>query len=101
MRKRTLLISTILSAVVFCCVISAQTPIQDIDKKVHPNLAEAQLHVVYANNAIANAQKDNNYDMQGHAEKARQLLVQVNNELKLAAEAVNAANAARATQQKK
>ncbi|HXX15517.1 MAG TPA: hypothetical protein VEJ47_11495 [Candidatus Eremiobacteraceae bacterium] len=99
MTKRSLLISTILSVVLlFCCVISAQTPVQDIDKKVHPNLAEAQLHVVYANNAIANAQKDNTYDMKGHAEKARYLLTQVNNELKLAAEA---ANAAKASQQKK
>jgi hypothetical protein len=34
-------------------------------------------------------------DMQGHAEKARELLVQVNQELKLAAEAANAANAKR------
>jgi len=69
----------------------AQEPVLDISPKVHPNLAEAQHHVVEANRAIATAQKANKYDMKGHAEKARDLLVQVNNELKLAAEAANAA----------
>jgi hypothetical protein len=37
-------------------------------------MAAAQKHVVEANAAIATAQKDNRYDMKGHAEKARQLL---------------------------
>lgn len=35
------------------------------------------------------AQKANECDMKGHAEKAKQLLEQVNNELKAAAEAAN------------
>jgi hypothetical protein len=65
----------------------------DIDKKLHPNLAAAQMHVVQANNYIIAARKDNKYDMQGHGEKARQFLVQANQEPKLAAEAANAANA--------
>ncbi|MGA8619992.1 MAG: hypothetical protein WB660_15900 [Candidatus Sulfotelmatobacter sp.] len=93
MRKRNLLISTILGASLFCSGVTlAQEPVQDINPKVHPNLAEAQKHVVQANNYIIAAQKDNRYDMKGHAEKARQLLVQANQELKLAAEAANAAN---------
>jgi len=62
----------------------------DIDSRIHPNLAQAQRHVVEANRFIAMAQKDNRYDMKGHAERARELLVQVNNELKAAAEAANA-----------
>jgi len=93
MTKKTKLFSAILSAVFLCCVTLAQEPVQDIDKKIHPNLAEAQRFVVEANNAIATAQKDNRYDMKGHAEKARQLLAQVNLELKAAAEAANAAAA--------
>lgn len=94
MTKKSLLISTIFSAALFCSGVTlAQAPVQDIDKKLHPNLAEAQLHVVLASNAVLNAQKDNKYDLHGHAEKARQLLVQVNQELKLAAEDANAANA--------
>lgn len=96
MRKQKPLISTILGVVVFCCGVTlAQEPVQDIDRKVHPNLAEAQNHVAQANKYIIIAQKDNKNDMQGHAEKARQLLVQANQELKLAAEAANAANAGR------
>ncbi len=58
-------------------------------RRIHPNLAAAQRHVVEANQAIAVAQKDNHWDMHGHAEKARQLLVEVNNELKAAAETAN------------
>ena len=35
------------------------------------------------------AQQANEWDMQGHAQKAKNLLDQVNSELKLAAEAAN------------
>lgn len=91
MTKRTLTFPALLTAVLFCGAILAQEPEMDINAKVHPNLAEAQHHVVEANKEIAAAQKDNKYDMKGHAEKARQLLVEVNKELKLAAEAANAA----------
>ena len=96
MRRQKLLISTFLGAMVFCCGLTlAQEPVQDIDRKVHPNLAEAQNLVVQANKHIIVAQKDNKYEMGGHAEKAREHLVQANQELKLAAEAANAANAGR------
>jgi hypothetical protein len=91
MKKKVFAFPALLAAVLLCGVTFAQEPVQDINPKVHPNLAAAQHHVVEANNAIATAQKDNKYDMKGHAEKARQLLVQVNNELKAAAEAANAA----------
>jgi hypothetical protein len=87
---KTRLINRILGALLLCSMVTlAQEPVQDIDKKMHPNLAAAQSHVVEANNYVATAQKDNRYDMKGHAEKARALLVQVNQELKLAAEAAN------------
>ncbi|SPF47870.1 hypothetical protein SBA1_790003 [Candidatus Sulfotelmatobacter kueseliae] len=84
-------VTAILSVLLFCVVIMAQEPVVDIDKNRHPNLAEAQRLVVEANHYIAEAQKDNRYDMKDHAERARQLLVQVNQELKAAAEAANAA----------
>ena len=90
MRKRNLAISTILGAAFLCCGVTlAQEPIEDINPQNHPNIAAAQKHVVQANNSIILAQKQNNYDMGGHAEKARQLLAQANQELKLAAEAAN------------
>ena len=95
MKNKAFAYPALLAAMLLCGVTLAQEPVQDINPKVHPNLAAAQKHVVEANQAIAIAQKDNHYDMKGHAEKARQLLVEVNNELKAAAEAANAANAAR------
>ena len=64
----------------------AQRPETDIDPNHHPNLAEAQNHVVQAYNKIVEAQKDNKDQLGGHAEKAVQLLEQVNHELKEAAE---------------
>jgi hypothetical protein len=89
MTKRVLAFPAMLTALLFCIVTVAQEPALDIDSNLHPNLAEAQRHVVEANRFIAVAQRDNHYDMKGHAERARQLLVEVNNELKAAAEAAN------------
>jgi hypothetical protein len=91
MTKRTLLFPAMLTAVLFCGATLAQGPEVDINPKAHPNLAAAQHHIVEADHAIAEAQKDNRYDMKDHADKARQLLRDVNKELKLAAEAANAA----------
>jgi hypothetical protein len=84
--------------VLFCGLMLAQDPVEDIDKALHPNLAGAQHFVVQANYYVALAQKDNDDDMKGHAEKARLLLQEVNHELKAAAIAANEANAARAKQ---
>jgi hypothetical protein len=91
MTKRSLVFPAMLTAVLFCGATLAQEPEMDISPKVHPNLAAAQRHVVEANHEIAAAQRANRGDMQGHAEKARQLLAEANRELKLAAEAANAA----------
>ena|ERR1700678_3721577 len=92
MMRRNLLVSTVLSAGLFCSVVTlAQAPVQNINKNKHPNLAEAQRHVVEADNSMVNAQKDNRYDMHGHAKNARQLLVQASQEMKLAAEDADAA----------
>jgi hypothetical protein len=91
MTKKSVLIHTILGAALLCGgVARAQEPVEDISRHRHPNLAAAQHHVVEANREIANAQKDNRYDMHGHAQKAKDLLVEVNRELKLAAEDANA-----------
>ncbi len=91
MNKKTVVSRLLLAAALFSVVTLAQEPVVNIDAKVHPNLAEAQRLLVEANNKVAEAQKDNKYDMKGHAEKARQLMAQASNELKLGAEAANAA----------
>jgi hypothetical protein len=67
----------------------AQKPVQDINPQHHPNLAAAQHHADQAYNKIVEAQQANEWDMQGHAKKAKELLEQVNQELKLAAESAN------------
>ncbi|HTT18277.1 MAG TPA: hypothetical protein VMG82_05000 [Candidatus Sulfotelmatobacter sp.] len=64
----------------------AQVPETDINPSRHPNLAEAQHHVVQAYAKVVEAQKDNKDQLGGHAEKAIQLLDQANHELKEAAE---------------
>ncbi|MBA3913711.1 MAG: hypothetical protein H0X25_07610 [Acidobacteriales bacterium] len=90
---RNRVLGVILGGTLLCgSFLFGQEPVQDIDKRVHPNLAAAQMHVVEANREIVVAQKDNNNDMRSHAEKARALLAQANQELKLAVQAANAVN---------
>lgn len=89
MTRKMQLLTSICSMVLFCVVTLAQEPVVNIDPHRHPNLAEAQRLMVKANEAIAVAQKDNRYDMHGHASKARQLLFQASEELKAAAEEAN------------
>lgn len=100
MKKKAFAFPALLGVVLMCGLTLAQEPVTDISPKMHPNLAAAQRHVVQANQAILAAQRDNKSDMKDHAEKARQLLVQVNNELKAAAETANAADQAAAKKKK-
>jgi hypothetical protein len=90
MKKKNLLVNTMFCAALLCGAVTvAQEPVINISPERHANLAAAQRLVAQANDHIRQAQKDNRYDMHGHAERARNLLVEVNNELKLAAEDAN------------
>ena len=62
----------------------------NVSKARHPNLAAAQNLIERAINKVTLAQKANEYDMDGHAAKAKDLLDQAYAEIKLAAEAANA-----------
>ena len=73
----------------------AQQPKQNISASRHPNLAAAQKFCQQAYDKIVAAQGANEFDMQGHAQKAKNLLEQANTELKDAAMAANAANKAK------
>ena len=64
-------------------------PKTNVSAGKHPNLAAAQRLSEQAYNKIIAAQEANEWDMQGHAQKAKGLLDQVNSELKLAAQAAN------------
>jgi hypothetical protein len=91
MNKTLKAITAALATMLFCAVTLAQAPVVDIDNKLHPNLAEAQHLIVQANQYITTAQKDNRYDMGGHASKAKEHLYEASRELKAAAEAATAA----------
>jgi hypothetical protein len=67
----------------------AEEPAMNVNQRMHPNLATAQRLSNKAYQEITAAQNYNRRDMQGHAQKAKELLVQANYELKLAAEAAN------------
>jgi hypothetical protein len=57
--------------------------------KGHPNLVAAHNEIKQAMEKITAAQKANEYDMEGHAAKAKALLEQAEIEIKMAAEAAN------------
>jgi hypothetical protein len=70
-------------------IAQAAPPADNIDPHRHPNLAAAQHLSTQAYEAVSAAQSANDWDMDGHAAKAKELLEQVNRELKAAAVAAN------------
>jgi hypothetical protein len=66
-----------------------QFPKKNISAARHPNLAAAQRMCQNAFEKLTMAQEANEWDLQGHAQKAKELLDQVNQQLKQAAEASN------------
>jgi len=69
----------------------AKEPVKNVSKEKHPNIAAAQKLIGQAFDKLEAAQKANEYDMDGHAQKAKDLLKQAADECKLAAEAANKA----------
>ena len=55
----------------------------------HPNLANAQQFVQQAMEKVSDAQKANNFDMQGHAARAKALMRQAMEEIRLAEQAAD------------
>lgn len=64
-------------------------PERNVSGARHPNIAAAQRLCDQAYNKIVAAQGANEWDMDGHAQKAKDLLDQANRELKASAEAAN------------
>jgi hypothetical protein len=87
MRRTTI---AALAVALLAGVASAEKPPQNVSASRHPNLAAAQRLCVQAFDKIDAAQRANEWDMNGHAKKAKQLLEEVNEELKQAALAANA-----------
>jgi hypothetical protein len=86
---KKMILGGLLGSMILAGAASAK-PVRNVSGARHPNIAAAQKLSVQAYERITAAQKANEYDMEGHALKAKELLEQVNAELKLAAEAANA-----------
>jgi hypothetical protein len=87
--KKDLLIGTALGLIMGCSgAIFAQAPVVDIGNR-HGNLRAAQQYILSAWQRIGNAQADNNDQLGGHAQRAKDFLVQANEELRLAANVAN------------
>jgi hypothetical protein len=90
MLKNRILTAFVGSALLIAGYAFAQpAPKQNVSGARHPNLAAAQRLSLQAFEKITAAQEANEFDLGGHAAKAKALLDQVNNELKLAAETAN------------
>jgi len=89
--KKTVRATLLSVAVLAGGALVAAAPAQNVNPEHHPNLAAAQRLSHQAYEKIVAAQHANEWDMHGHAQKAKELLDQVNAELKLAAEAANQA----------
>lgn len=87
--RKMLLGGAISLGLVVCGLTVAQKPVRNVSGARHPNLAAAQRLTENAFEKISAAQQANEFDMDGHAAHAKQLLDQANQELKAAAEAAN------------
>jgi len=86
MLGKLLLCST---AFVLALSAAAAEPVDNISAHKHPNLAAAQRLVTQAYEKTSAAQAANEWDLGGHAQKAKELLDQANRELKAAAVTAN------------
>jgi len=89
MTTRNMLFSGALGLGLVACGMTLAQPARNVNGARHPNLAAAQRLAQQAFEKISAAQQANEFDMDGHAARAKQLLDQANNELKAAAEAAN------------
>ena len=89
--RRNVLVTFVLSlALLLTGVMFAQKkPDRNVSGKRHPNIAAAQRLSSQAYQRIVDAQNANEWDLAGHAQKAKQLLEEANDELKKSAEISN------------
>jgi hypothetical protein len=90
MTNKRFVIGIALVAALFCgSIMFAQAPVVNIDPHRHGNLAAAQKFMVQAYQKIDEAQRDNQDQLGGHAQRAKDLLTQADAELRLAADVAN------------
>jgi hypothetical protein len=66
-----------------------QEPVQNVNPARHANIAAAQEYSRQAFDSMTAAQQANEFDLGGHAQRAKELLLEANQEMKLAAIAAN------------
>jgi DICT domain-containing protein len=90
MTRKHLILGGVLSALTFAGGFAiAELPVDNISAHKHPNLAAAQRLSQQAFERISIAQQANEFDMDGHASKAKELLEQANEQLRIAADYAN------------
>lgn len=89
MKKATLLKIVIVSCVVIGLLASLTVYARNVSAGRHPNLAAAQTYIEKAIEKVSAAQRANEFDMSGHAVKAKRLLDEAYDEIKQAALAAN------------
>ena len=68
---------------------AAKGPAKNVSAVRHPNMAAAQSFITKAFEKVEAAQKANEFDLGGHAQKAKEALKIAADEIKLAAETAN------------
>jgi hypothetical protein len=86
MNTRKLVLGSVLSLGLFASGVMVG---QDVSPRRHPNLFAAQRFIEQAIGKVDAAQAANEFDMGGHAAKAKEHLAKAYEEIKLAAEAAN------------
>ncbi len=90
MTKNGVLTAVVASLLTLGGVVLAQRPPREnIDPARHPNLAAAQRFARDAFEKMTAAQQANEWDLGGHAQKAKEALDVADREMKLAADASN------------
>ena len=91
MTRRTSLLQSLLVLALLCVgmLFAQERPAENINPNLHPHLAKAQRLCDQAYDALVEAQGANDFDMEGHAAKAKQLLVEASHQMKAAALAAN------------
>jgi hypothetical protein len=86
---KTRVVTSALAAAIAVAGLAFAQPKDNVSKGLHPNLAAAQRLSTQAYEKVTAAQQANEFDLAGHAAKAKMLLEEVNSELKLAAQQSN------------
>jgi hypothetical protein len=89
MKRSNIIFAVIASWTLSCTLAVSQAPVVNIGPQRHGNLAAAQEAIVQAYARIDEAQQANDDHLGGHAQKAKELLRQANDELRLAADSAN------------